>query len=150
MMAPWQHLLLLASLVPPTLAAAPTRRPGVEDRREEGGRRGRAEQTVKVLDFSLDVDSAPDSNGSYTAATLEMKDVPPPHTICAAFMVEAWNTPFTLANLYTLKNSAGAKWGYVQLYAALDYTAYEVQLGPTFIEGTIPTVHPDAVHKGLG
>ena len=83
MKAPWQ-LLLLVTFLPPTLAATPTRpggrrtpptrRPGEEDRREEGGRRGKAQMTStdaptpKVIDFSLEVDQAPDSNGSYTSA----------------------------------------------------------------------------------
>ena len=134
--------LMLASLIPPNRAATPTRRPGGrrtpptrrpggEDRREEGGRAlltSTHAPTTKVLDFSLDVDQAPDSNGSYTSATLEKKDLPSSFTICAAYMVEAWNTEFTAASMFTLLNNDGDEWGSVGLYAASDdgYTEYEV------------------------
>ena len=122
MMTPLVYLLL-ASLIPPTWAATPTRRPGgrrtpptrrpgEEDRREEGGRRGRIQSstpapTTKVIDFSLDVDQAPDSNGSYTSATLEKEDLPPSFTICAAYMVEAWTTGFTAAEIFVLRDNDG-------------------------------------------
>ena len=97
--------------------------------------------TPKVIDLSLDVDQAPDSNGSYTSATLEKEDLPPSFTICTAYMVEAWNTGFSAATIFTLKDDDGDRWGYVSLYAASDYTEYEVYLGPTYFLVTTPTVY---------
>ena len=78
--------------------------------------------TTKVIDFSLDVDQAPDSNGSYTSATLEKEDLPPSFTICTAFMVEAWNTEFTSAVMFTINDNGDGQWSYVTFYAASDHT----------------------------
>ncbi len=139
MMTPLVYLLL-ASLIPPTWAATPTRRPGgrrtpptrrpgEEYRREEGGRRGRIQSSTpapitKVIDFSLDSDNAPDSNGSYTSATLEKEDLPPSFTICLAYMVEAWTTEWTTARMFELTDDDGDRWGRITLWAADDYTQY--------------------------
>ena len=46
------------------------------------------EQSIKVLDFSLDSDGTVDDNGSYTSASLEVENLPTSFTLCGAFMVE--------------------------------------------------------------
>ena len=122
MMQPLVYLLL-ASLIPPSWAA-------------------------KVIDFSLDVDHAPDSNGAYTSATLEKEDLPQSFTICAAYMVEAWTTAFASAHMFELKDADGEclacfgdRWGRVKLYAAYDYTEYEINLGPIHLIATTPTLY---------
>ena len=158
MMAPWMYLLL-ASLIPPTWAASPTRRPGgrktppirrpgEEDSRGESGRRGRellsssSAPTTKVLDFSLDIDQEPDSNGSYTRATLEKEDLPPSFTICAAHMVEAWTTEFSGASMLLLKNEVGDTWANVFLHPSSDYTEYDIFLGPAYLIATTAVFFP--------
>ena len=89
--------ILLASLIPPTWATTPTRRPEGEDRRKEDGRRGRKlAQTTRAIDFSLDSDQAPDSNGSYTSATLETCLHPSPS------VQPTWWRPGTLGLLLLL------------------------------------------------
>ena len=55
-------------------------------------RKPRSVSTLKVLDFSADIDQLPDSNGEYTGATLEAGPLPESFTICSALMVEAWTT----------------------------------------------------------
>ena len=50
--------------------------------------------TVKVLDFSLDVDQERDSSGTYTHASLKKEAIPLDFTICSAFMVEDWTTEY--------------------------------------------------------
>ena len=56
------------------------------------------EWTLKdVLSFSDDNDNKADRNGEYTSATLEKENLPMSFTICAAFMVEAWNSDFQSA-----------------------------------------------------
>ena len=68
---------------------------------------------LKILDFSLDVDRAADDNGSYTHASLEKEELPPSFTICSAFMVEAWITDFSAAEIFALKTREGVTWAYV-------------------------------------
>ena len=48
------------------------------------------EQSIKVLDFSLDSDGTVDDNGSYTctSASHEVENLPTSFTLCGAFMVE--------------------------------------------------------------
>ena len=92
--------------------------------------------TVKVLDFSLDVDDEMDYNGSYTSATLEKEDLPPSFTICAAYMVEAWTTEFWSADMFRLNDDNGFMWGYVSLFAA---TAHCSKVSyRTFLSGKLP------------
>ena len=86
---------------------------------------------TRILDLSLDVDHAPDSNGSYTHAALEKMDLPQSFTICSAYMVEAWTTAYSAARMWMLKDDDGIEWGTVILYAATDYTEYGFYLGPT-------------------
>ena len=59
---------------------------------------------TKILDLSLDVDHAPDSNGSYTHAALVKEDLPPSLTICSAYMVEAWTTAYSAARMWMLRD----------------------------------------------
>ena len=117
---------------------------------EESGRRGKAPlnsthaPTTKVIDFSMDSDQEPDSNGSYTGATLEKEVLPQSFTICVAYMVEAWTTVYTSATIITLMADEkwdGDMWGYVQLYVSTDFTEYEVILGPTHLLATTPALY---------
>ena len=100
-------------------------------------------QITKILDFSLDSDHEPDSNGSYTSATLEKEDLPPSFTICGAHMVKAWTTEFTAGVLFMLKKDGkDSAWSFVYLYAAAGYTEYQVYLGgSTVIFASIPTLY---------
>ena len=97
-------------------------------------------QTVKVLDFSMDVDQGTDSN-TRSSATMEKEDLPPSFTICTAYKVEAWTTELSAANMFILKDDDGYWWGYVLLYAASDSTYYEVYLGPTTLVATTSTLY---------
>ena len=94
--------------------------------------------TLKILDFSLDVDRAADDNGSYTHASLEKDELPPSFTICSAFMVEAWTTDQSAAEMFALKTREGVTWAYVHLYCAADYTEYKVDLGSIKMTSVIP------------
>ena len=82
---------------------------------------------LKVLDFSLDGDSLLD-NGNLTHASLQKENFPSSFTICTAFMVEQWgrgsNSPlFLLID----DNNRNNTWLYVELSAALSYTAFTVR-----------------------
>ena len=133
-------MLLFAILAPLTAAAATQSghefdgRSGVEEMRS--GRE--VEPMLKILDFSLDVDRAADGNGSYTHASLEKEQLPPSFTICSAFMVEAWTTDFSAAEMFALKTREGVTWAYVHLYCAADYTEYKVDLGSIKMTSVIP------------
>ena len=94
----------------------------------------------KVLDFSADSDHEPDSNGEYTGATLEAGPLPESFTICSAFMVEAWTTEFTAADMFNLLDDDGDHWGDVNLFAASGYTEYEVRFGRVFLKRQTDTV----------
>ena len=96
---------------------------------------------TKVLDLSLDVDHAPDSNGSYTHAALVKEDLPRSLTICSAYMVEAWTTAYSAARMWMLRDDEGSEWGTVIIYAAADYTEYGFYLGPTNLIATTPTLY---------
>ena len=103
-------------------------------------RQPRSGSTLKVLDFSTDNDQEPDSNGEYTSATMEAGPLPESFTICSAFMVEAWTIESTFANMFTLIDNDGDRWGYINLYAASSYTEYDVRLGPFFFSFQTETV----------
>ena len=70
-------------------------------------RQSRSVSTLKVFDFSADGDQQPDINGEYTGATLEAGPLPESFTICSAFMVEAWTTDFSSADMFTLLDNDG-------------------------------------------
>ena len=58
---------------------------------------------MKVLDFTVDNDQEPDSNGEFTSATLNAGFLPESFTICSAIMVDSWNTSVsTAADMFTL------------------------------------------------
>ena len=87
---------------------------------------------LKVLDFSADNDHEPDSNGEYSGATLEAGPLPETFTICSAFMVEAWITDFSTADMFTVLGQNGFSWMIIYLWAASSYTEYSVYLGPFY------------------
>ena len=117
---------------------APTRNPDRQQRSVSS--QGNPNEMLKVLDFSEDVDHEPDSNGEYTSATLEAGPLPESFTICSAFMVEAWTTEFTSANMFTLLDHFGYPWGSINLFAASSFTEYEVWLGPVSFSKQTGTV----------
>ena len=150
-------LLLSAVVVFGHLHPTETRRPGkgkpTEGRKALTGNRDRKQRSVtsqgnpekmlKVLDFSADNNHEPDSNGEYTRATLEAGPLPESFTICSAFMVEAWTTEFSCADIFTLLDNDGNRWGSITLYAAASYTEYLVSLGPVhFINQTVTVFFP--------
>ena len=101
------------------------------------GSQGKPEKMLKVLDFSADIDHEPDSNGEYTSATLDAGPLPESFTICSAFMVEAWTTEFSSADMFVLLDNDGDQWLRIHLFAAPSYTEYRVHLGPfVFINQT--------------
>ena len=59
-------------------------------------------KTTRVLDFSVDNDFKPDTNGEYTGATLEAGALSESFTICSAFMVEEWTSDYQTADMFTL------------------------------------------------
>ena len=85
---------------------------------------------LKVLDFSADNDQEPDSNGEFTSATLKAGFLPESFTICSAMMVDAWTTVFTSSDMFTLLDTDGDSWVYIDLFAARSYTEYQVNFGP--------------------
>ena len=105
----------------------------IEDREQRSDNSDNPERLVKVLDFSADTDHEPDSNGEYTRATLEGGPLPESFTVCTAFMVEAWTTVFRSADMFTLLNDDGKRWGAINLFAGPSYTEYEVRVGPAFL-----------------
>ena len=138
------HILLLAILIPLICAATQS---GEDTNELDGNASGGGERSgretgsptmLKILDFSLDVDRAADFNGSYTHASLEKEELPPSFTVCSAFMVEAWITDFSAAELFALKTKEGVTWAYVHLYCAADYTEYKVDLGSIKMTSVIP------------
>ena len=92
-------------------------------------RKPRYVSTLKVLDFSADGDQQPDSSGEYTGATLEAGPLPESFTICSAFMVEAWTTEFSLADMFQMLNDDGYMWIKIDFYADKRFTEYEVSVG---------------------
>ena len=67
---------------------------------------------VRVLDFSGDNDGAPDSNGSFTHASLERPGLPRSFTLCTAFMVEAWTSANADAILFLMREDDGGDSGH--------------------------------------
>ena len=53
-----------------------------------------------VINFSDDNDREPDSRGEFTMASMSKPDMPRDFTICSAFMVKAWTTGFSGADLF--------------------------------------------------
>ena len=89
-------------------------------------------EQVRILDFSEDSDHQPDAEGEYTHATLlrDPKDsFPSSYTICTSFMVKAWTTEFTAANIFYLNDKDGDGWGTVSVYPADTFTEYRFWFG---------------------
>ena len=90
---------------------------------------------LKVFEFSADGDHD-DSNVEYNRATLDAGDLLVPtadgtsisFTICSALMVEAFTTGDSVADMFSL-HSRSDKWGYISLWAASNFTEYEVRVG---------------------
>ena len=78
-------------------------------------RQPRSVSTLKVLDFSEDINHQPDSNDEYTSATLEAGPLPESFTICSALMVEAWTTGFSSADMFALLDDQENVWGLITL-----------------------------------
>ena len=89
-------------------------------------------KSLKVLDFSADNDQKADSNGEYTSATLSGGALPESFTICSAFMVDAWTTEQSAADLFSLRDDGGDNWIYIYLVAASDFSTYTLDFGPLF------------------
>ena len=87
-----------------------------------------------MITFSADNNGLPDSSGEYTGASLTKPDMPRDFTICAAYMVQAWTTVYSSANLFTLYGGFDNWWGRVKLFAARKYTEVEVNLGKVFVK----------------
>ena len=73
--------------------------PEVQDRRKKSLD---PSKSLKVLDFSADVDYQPDDDGEYTEAISDFGALPESFTICSAFMVEAWYGPGTSAHMFSI------------------------------------------------
>ena len=63
-----------------------------------------------MISFADDSDGLADSEGDNTGAFLTKPNMPKDFTVCAAYMVEAWTTAFTQANLFYLDNENGDIW----------------------------------------
>ena len=137
-MAPSLLLLLLCCLwpvdcrIPPPL---PTRKP----HNTKTMRLSKADEGPKhsVIDLSDDINNEPDSSGEFTMASLSKPDMPRDFTVCSAFMVKAWTTDFSAADLFQLNDVDGDYWASVQLFAAETYTELTVQLGEVYFLATI-------------
>ena len=123
-----------------------TRRPrrGDPEERRQTRIQSRQQRSVnvtkfKVLDFSAENDNEPDSNGEFTSATLKAGFLPESFTICSAFMVDAWIDKSTFADMITLLDDDGYKYGGIEIYADETYTEYYAYLGPAEIIVTTGT-----------
>ena len=87
---------------------------------------------VKVIDVSADNDQVADSNGEYTSATMLGGSLPHSFTICSAYMVEAWNTEQSAADLFSMLDDDGQNWVYLYVVAAEDFTSWTLNFGPIY------------------
>ena len=95
-------------------------------------------QVQDVLSFSDDNDNKADRNGEYTSATLEKENLPMSFTLCAAFMVESWNTNFNSALVLSiLAIDEHSVWGAILIHASNSYTDYELMLAGSKISKKI-------------
>ena len=93
------------------------------------GRKPRFREVINVLDFSEDIDQEPDSNGSFSHASLTRDTMPLSFTICTAFLVEAWTTEFSVATLLHFNGRDGSRWGLLSLTTDAAYTQYGIKFG---------------------
>ena len=109
--------------------------PGEEMEKRIGDRQQRSEDgsnLMKVIDVSADNDQIADANGEYTSATLYGGALPDSFTICSAFMVEAWTTEQSAADLFSLKDDDDQNWAYIYMVAASGSTTYTLDFGQLF------------------
>ena len=109
--------------------------PEVQDRRQKSLD---PSKSLKVLDFSADVDYQPDDDGEYTRAFSDFGALPESFTICSAFMVEAWYGFGTSAHMFSIPlpheddDLMVTSWAYVHIHAAFGYRQYYVKAGNLF------------------
>ena len=131
------RLLLLATIVFNNMAKSSRR---TDDENEFGRRRRSTDsseninppgesQLSKVLDFADDNDGKADKDGEFSSASLTGINLPESFAICTAFMVEAWTTDFSGADLFLILNSDGDVWGDIHLITSSSQTLYSVTLG---------------------
>ena len=85
-----------------------------------------------MLDFHSDNDQAADNEGEYTSATLIGEPLPDDFSVCSAYMVEAWHTEQSAADMFSLRDDQEKNWLYVYLLASPTNTQYIFELGPKF------------------
>ena len=90
-----------------------------------------------IIDLSDDINNEPDSRGEFTMTSLSKPDMPRDFTICTAFMVKAWTTDFTAADLFELRADDGHFWASIYLYASGTFTEFNVLLGKVYFITTI-------------
>ena len=124
----------------------PTRKPETIKRRQTPPLRlPKADDGAKysLINFSHDIDNKPDSHGDFTMASLTKTEMPRDFTVCFAFIVEAWTTEFSSADLFQLMDDNSTQWGFFSLFASETYTEFEVGLGKcVFSTFTGPHVDP--------
>ena len=87
---------------------------------------------MKVLDVPADNDQVADSNGEYTSATLDGGPLPQSFSICSAYMVEAWNTEQSAADVFSMRDDDDQNWIYLYVVAAEGFTSWTLDFGPLF------------------
>ena len=58
--------------------------------------------------------------------------LPRSFSICSAYMVEAWNTKQSAADVFSVLDDAGQNWIYLYVVAAEDFTSWTLDFGPLF------------------
>ena len=92
------------------------------------------------MDFQADNDQLADKNGEFTSARLIGGRLPDSFSICMAYMVEAWHTEQSAADLFSLQDDQDVYWGNVYVVASPTYMQYILELGPIFTAKKIPAV----------
>ena len=113
-----------------------------EDKRigDQQQRSGGGSKSMKVIDVSADNDQKADSNGEFTSATLYGGALPQSFTICSAFMVDAWTTEQSAADLFSLRDDEDQNWANINMVAASSSTTYTLNVGQLFAVKEIETV----------
>ena len=107
-------------------------------------RQADSKSKLKVLDFHSDNDQLADRNGEFTSATLIGGRLPDSFSICVAYMVEAWHTEQSAADLFSLQDDQDVYWGNVYVVASPTYMQYILELGPIFTANVYEEVAPRA------
>ena len=103
-------------------------------------RQADSKSKLKVLDFQADNDQLADRNGEFTSARLIGGRLPDSFSICMAYMVEAWHTEQSAADLFSLQDDQDVYWGNVYVVASPTYMQYILELGPIFTAKKSPAV----------